>query len=122
LKKYEIIVILDPALSEEEVEGQVNDIREVVLKGKGDVTEVQKWGKKRLAYEVKKRKEGYYLLLHVNADPKAVSSWERYFKISERVLKYLTVRPEESQASSPDKGEPTRSEGMEVSLETTGGI
>ena len=88
LKAYEIIVILDPALTEEEVEGQVSEIKELVAKGNGEVQEVQRWGKRRLAYLVKKRREGYYAFFRLTIDPKTLASMEKNFKISERILKY----------------------------------
>lgn len=121
MKAYEIILILDPALTEEEVETQVNEIKEMVLKGNGEVNEIQRWGKRRLTYEVKKRKEGYYLLFRVTADTKLVSSLEKHFKISEKVLKHMKVRFEESQVAPPARVEPKKSEEVEASLEAKGG-
>jgi len=123
LKAYEVVVILDPALTEEEVEGQISEINDMILNGNGKVNEIQRWGKKRLAYEVKKRREGYYILFRVTAEPKAISSLERSFKISEKVLKYMAVRFEEGQAPLPQREEPKKSEevGASLSLEVKGG-
>lgn len=120
MKAYEIIVIVDSALTEEEVEGQIGEISDMILKGKGEVKEVQRWGKKRLAYVVKKRREGYYLLFHVSADPKLVSSLERNFKISEKVLKYMVVRFQEVQGPSHEREEPKKPEEVGASLEMRG--
>jgi small subunit ribosomal protein S6 len=63
----------------------------------GEVLELQKWGKKRLAYEVKKRREGHYVYLKLKAPAKGVHELERHFKIAESVLKSLTVVLEVSQ-------------------------
>jgi len=120
LKAYEIIVIVDPALTEEEVEGQIGEINDMILKGSGEVKEVQRWGKKRLAYAVKKRKEGYYLLFRITGEPKVISSLERNFKISEKVLKYMTVRFEEGPASLAEREEPKKPEEVGASLEVRG--
>ena len=79
MKAYEIIIILDPALTEEEVEGQINEIKEQVVKGNGEVQEIQRWGKRRLAYLVKKRREGYYVFLRLAIDPKTLASLEKNF-------------------------------------------
>lgn len=122
MKAYEIIVILDPALTEEEVEGQINEIRELVLKGNGEVQDIQRWGKKRLAYLVKKRREGYYVLFLLKVDPQVLSSLERNFKISERILKYMKVRFEESRVAPPERVEPKKLEEVEASLEAEGGV
>ncbi|MDH7498939.1 MAG: 30S ribosomal protein S6 [candidate division NC10 bacterium] len=124
MKAYEIIVVVDPALTEEEVEGQIGEITDMVHRENGEVREVQRWGKKRLAYAVKKRKEGYYVLFRVAAGPKVISSLERSFKISEKVIKYMTVRSEELPASSVAIEEPkTEEKGapLEVGGEGTNG-
>lgn len=120
LKAYEIIVILDPALTEEEVEGQIDEIKGIVHKGDGEIIEIQRWGKRHLAYMVKKRREGYYVLFHLRADSKTVSPLEKSFKISERVLKYMRVRLEEGQVTPPERVEAKKSEDLEASVEAMG--
>ncbi len=122
MKAYEIIVILDPALTEEEVEVQISEIKEQVAKGNGEVQEIQRWGKRRLAYLVKKRREGYYVLFRLTIDPKTLASLEKNFKISERILKYMKVRSEESRVTPPEKVEAKQPEETEASLEVKGGV
>lgn len=95
MRPYEIIFILDPGVSEEAVEGEIGRVRDLVGREGGEIVEVQKWGKKRLAYVIRKRREGYYVLLRVQCEPKAIPEVERHFKISDLVLKYLSVRVEE---------------------------
>jgi small subunit ribosomal protein S6 len=96
LRAYEVIFILDPALGDEGVDAAVAAATGVVTGAGGEVQDVQKWGKKRLAYEVKKRREGHYVYLKLKAPAKAVQELERHLKISESALKYLTVLLEES--------------------------
>ncbi len=91
MRAYEVIFILDPALGDDGVEAAVVAARGVLAKAGGDIAEVQKWGKKRLAYDIKKRREGHYVYLRVQAPGKAVAELERHLKIAEPVLKYLTV-------------------------------
>jgi small subunit ribosomal protein S6 len=122
LKAYEVIVILDPAMTEEEVERQIDEIKELVIKGNGEIQDIQRWGKRRLAYLVKKRREGYYVLFRLMIDPKTLSSLEKNFKISEKILKYMKVRSEESRVAPPEKAEAKKSEEAEVSLEPKGGV
>ena len=95
MNAYEAIFILDPALTEDSVEAEISAIREVVAKKGGEVLEVQRWGKKRLAYEVKKRRDGQYVLMKVNGMASVVADLERYFRITETVLKGIVVRTEE---------------------------
>ena len=91
MRSYEVIFILDPALADDAVETAVTAAKGVVAKEGGEVAEVQKWGKKRLAYEIKKRREGHYIFFRMAAPPKAVAELERSLKIAESVLKYMTV-------------------------------
>ncbi|MDE2179764.1 MAG: 30S ribosomal protein S6 [candidate division NC10 bacterium] len=95
MSQYEVIVILDPALTEDGVETEIDGLREVVAKKGGQVLEVQKWGKKRLAYEVKKRREGQYVLVRVESAGGVVADLERHFRITETILKGTVVRAEE---------------------------
>jgi ribosomal protein S6 len=94
-----------------------------VTKEGGTVAEVQKWGKKRLAYEVKKRREGHYVFLRLQAPVKALAELERHLNIAEPVLKFLTVlaqRPTrrfgkaKSSATIPQEAEGLRQPGAEV--------
>jgi len=91
VRTYEVIFILDPGLADDGVDIAVNAAKAVVSKEGGEVTEVQKWGKKRLAYEVRKRREGHYIYFKVQAEPKAMRELSRHLKIAEPVLKQLQV-------------------------------
>ena len=91
MRSYEVIFILDPALADDGVEAAVVAAKGVLVKAGGEVAEVQKWGKKRLAYDIKKRREGHYVYFRAQAPGKAVAELERHLKIAEPVLKYLTV-------------------------------
>ncbi len=92
---YEVIFILDPVLAEDGVEAEIGAVREVAAKKGSETLEVQKWGKKRLAYEVKKRRDGQYVLMKVRGEAGVVADLERHFRISETVLKGIVVRAEE---------------------------
>jgi small subunit ribosomal protein S6 len=91
VRSYEVIFILDPALGDDGVEAAAAAAKATLAKSGGEVVEIQKWGKKRLAYDIKKRREGHYVYLRVQAPGKAVAELERHLKIAEPVLKYLTV-------------------------------
>lgn len=112
MRSYEVIFILDPALGDEGVDAAVTAATGVVTGAGGEVLEVQKWGKKRLAYEVKKRREGHYVYLKLKAPAKGVQELERHLKISESALKYLTVVLEVSQRviGKPKKSAPRPAE------------
>lgn len=108
MRSYEVIFILDPALGDDGVDAAIAAASGIVTKEGGEVAEVQKWGKKRLAYEIKKRREGHYAFLRLRAPVKAVTELERHLHIAESVLKFLTVlapalrrRPVKTKASAP---------------------
>jgi len=72
MRNYEVIVVYDPALSEEAVEGEIERVKGLIAKEGGQVQDLQKWGKKRLAYEVKKKREAVYVLCRFAAPPGAL--------------------------------------------------
>ena len=95
MRTYELIFILDPALGDDGVEAAAQAAKEVLTREGSEVVDIQKWGKKRLAYEIKKRREGHYVYFRMNAEPKALTEIERHLKISESVLNSLVHRVEE---------------------------
>jgi small subunit ribosomal protein S6 len=98
--QYEVIVVLEPALGDEAVDGEINRVREIIGRLNGTVQEVQKWGKKRLAYEVRRRREAHYVLLKVDGPAALVAEVDRHCRVTEPVLKVLTVRSD-PRASAP---------------------
>ena len=89
---YETIFVLHPELTEEEVEANIQNISGL-LEGKGsEILRVERGGKRRLAYVVRKQRYGYYNLLHFRAGPEALTELERLYRLSERVIRSLTVR------------------------------
>ena len=91
MRSYEVIFILDPGLGDDGVEAAIAAAVGVLTREGGEVPEIQKWGKKRLAYEIKKRREGYYVYLRFQAAARAVTELERHLNIAEPVLKSLKV-------------------------------
>ena len=115
VRSYEVIFILDPALGDDGVEAAATAAKAVLAKAGGEVVEIQKWGKKRLAYDIKKRREGHYVYFRAQAPGKAVAELERHLKIAEPVLKFITVlvqvpRRKAIKASAPAPVEPAPAE------------
>ncbi|MBI3679077.1 MAG: 30S ribosomal protein S6 [Acidobacteria bacterium] len=95
MRIYEELYILKPDVTEEEAEASIDQIRQIVAGGGGAVDKVDKWGVRKLAYRVQKYHEGYYVLLQFNSSPDAVKEIERRLRVSDSVLKFLTVRIDE---------------------------
>ena len=89
---YECLYIIRPALTEEDVAGINEKVKAVVERNGGSVTKVENWGKKKLAYEVKKEKKGLYVLTHIKGPGSLISDLENSLKIQENVIKFLTVK------------------------------
>jgi len=89
---YETVVVLHPELSDEEAETAVQDIVGLLESHDAEIIRVDRGGKRRLAYTVQKQRYGYYDLIHFRSTPDALQPLERMYRLSERVIRYLTVR------------------------------
>lgn len=97
MRPYEVMVILEPALEESAVQQMINRSTEVLTKGSGTVNRVEKWGKRRLAYELNHRTEGYYVLFDVTADIAPMDELDRALRLADDVLRHKIVRiPEQA--------------------------
>jgi small subunit ribosomal protein S6 len=89
---YEILLMLDPDLSEERQEEIVVRIRELIEKGDGTWVGHDPWGKRRLAFEIDKKNDGIYHLLQFDADPETLDELTRILKISDGVMRHMATR------------------------------
>jgi small subunit ribosomal protein S6 len=92
MRKYEIMFIVDANLPEDEIDQLNSQIESLISEGGGNVLETEKMGRRRLAYEVKRQNEGFYVLLTVEANGEIISEVERRFRVLDSVLRYITVR------------------------------
>ena len=91
MRRYETIVIIDPKLSNEQRLPIFEKLKDLIVQQSGFLVIVDEWGDKRLAYEIKKRSHGYYVRLDFCGTGALVNEIERFFRIDDRVLKYMTV-------------------------------
>ena len=92
INKYELMLIVNPNADEERQKEIVERLRATVEKGKGNVAGVDEWGKKKLAYEIKKESEGVYTVITFTATPTALAEVERVLGITDEVLRFMTTR------------------------------
>lgn len=97
MRSYEIMFILRPNSSDEEIDKLVSQMEAVVTSYKGEMLGVEKIGKKKLAYRILKFDEGYYVLFKLNADGECVKEFERRLRVQDAVMRYITVRVDEDQ-------------------------
>ena len=92
MRDYELVVILSPELAEEELPAAVDRLSQVIADRGGEVKDINRWGRRKLAYPIKSHSEGNYLVTQVRLDPKRTSDLEAGLRISEEVLRHLLVR------------------------------
>lgn len=92
---YETVFIIKPDLETENIEAAVEKFKALIENEKGTVESVEKWGKRRLAYLINDYQEGYYVLMNFTAEAGTVQEMERIFKISDEVIRYITIRKDE---------------------------
>ena len=95
MRVYEELYILKPDTSDEDVDGFIEQIKTIITNGKGTVDKVDKWGVRKLAYRVQKFAEGNYTLIQFTSPPEAVHEVERRMRVTDNVIKFITVRIDE---------------------------
>ena len=96
MRIYEQLFIAKPDAPDEEVDAFIEQMKTIVTNAGGTVDKVDKWGKRKLAYRVDKYREGTYVLFQFSAEPQHVYEFERRLRVTDSVLKFLTVRVDET--------------------------
>jgi small subunit ribosomal protein S6 len=94
MRHYEIMIILDPNLEERTVQPSLDQFLKVVTGSGGKVDKVDVWGKRRLAYQIQKKSEGFYAIVDLTAEPGTVLELDRQLNLNEAVLRTKVMRPE----------------------------
>jgi small subunit ribosomal protein S6 len=94
---YETVFVLNPELTEEDVETNVQNTVQLLESKGAEIIRIDRGGKRRLAYVMRKQRYGYYTLIHFRATPEPLPELERMYRLSERTLRYLTVRFEKEE-------------------------
>ncbi len=93
---YELMVILDPETEERTVAPSLEAFLEVIRKDGGTIENLDIWGKRRLAYEIKKKSEGIYAVVNFTASPEATAELDRQLRLSEAVMRTKVLRQDEA--------------------------
>lgn len=92
MQSYSTIVVVDSLLKTEEIEKTIDQIERSIKNNGGEILEIDRWGKKRLAYVIKKRQYGYYVEITFKADGNAIKVIEQEYRLDENILRYLTIK------------------------------
>ena len=95
MRNYEVMYILKPDMDEEAIVAAVTRFEEVVKTGGGEIVKTDRWGKRRLAYEVNDFSEGYYVLMFYKAPASATQELERILKIQDNIIRHLVIKKDE---------------------------
>ncbi|HIQ84022.1 MAG TPA: 30S ribosomal protein S6 [Candidatus Pullichristensenella stercorigallinarum] len=108
MNQYEVMYVIDTALEDSARTELINRFNELVVKNGGEVERVDEWGKRRLAYAINYKTEGYYVLMYIKAPVDLPRELERNLKISESVLRYLVIRYEGELPAKREMNRPVR--------------
>ena len=92
MSKYELAVVVSAKLEDDARAEVIEKVKALVTRFGGNVTDVDEWGKRRLAYPIQDNNEGYYVLVNFSAEPTFPQELERMYKISEDVIKFITIK------------------------------
>lgn len=91
MRQYEVMLILPPEAEESAVGGVVDRITRIVSEGGGEVVKVDRWGRRRLAFEIARQSEGYYVVVEFRGNPAALAELDRTLQLADEVLRFKVV-------------------------------
>ena len=94
MNKYESVIIINPAVEDQTIKSLIAKFSDLI-NSDGKLEKVDELGKKRLAYEIKKNKEGYYIVFNFEANPEFIAELERIYRITDEVIKFIVVKKDE---------------------------
>lgn len=94
MNQYEALYIIVPEIDEETTKATIEKFKGIVESNAGEIVSVDEWGKRRLAYAIDYKTEGYYVLMSFNSAPEFPAELERNFKNDERIMRYMVTRKE----------------------------
>lgn len=95
MREYEMTFIITPELEQEQIDSTVEEMQRLITSLGGQVTKVDPWGRRRLAYPINKKREGFYVVMQMQMPPEAIKELDRNIKLNEAILRHLIVRTDE---------------------------
>ena len=100
MRPYELMVIIDPEVEERTVEPSLQKFLNVITNDGGTIEKVDIWGRRRLAYDIKKKSEGIYAVVNFTAEPATAQELDRVLGLNETIMRTKIIRPEEQKFSA----------------------
>lgn len=105
MRKYELMYIIQPAIEEDAKKALVERFQEILTSNGAEIIEAKEWGKRRLAYEINDLREGFYQIVKVNADSKAIDEYTRLANINEDIIRHIAVRIDDIKVKAKNKND-----------------
>ena len=99
MRAYELMVICDGGLEESDVSKTINQVTALVETAEGSVVKTEKWGRRRFAYEINHKTEGFYVVFEIEAEPGALDSVDRFLQLADDVVRHKIIRLPDSEAA-----------------------
>ncbi len=114
MRSYETIVVLDAGLEEEPIEQEVNAIEQIITShSSGEMVDTERWGNRKLSYEMNDKRQGYYTLFRFNSEPDVLDELTRAFKLNENVLRHIIKRVKQHQVANQIEADKQKTENKE---------
>lgn len=97
MNKYESVIIIKPDKTDDEIKSIIENMKNIIIKNNGIVTNVEKLGTRKLAYEIRKCKKGYYVVLYFEVNENIISELERKYRITEDIIKFVTIKKDDDE-------------------------
>ena len=103
MRNYELMILFDPNLADEDKKVLQDKIRTTITANQGKVTRIEQWGKRKLAYQIKKFQEAIYVIIHFNLEPGNIANLESSIKFEEKIIRYLLIAGSEKISMPQEK-------------------
>ena len=91
LRAYETTFIVNASLDDPQIDATIDKVKDVITRNGGEITDLAKWGRKRFAYPIKRRNNGFYVVISFNAPGTLIAKLERHFQLEENILRFLVI-------------------------------
>jgi len=97
------MILLDPNLQEEEISALLKEVQQTIANNQGKIIKVNQWGKRTLAYDIKKFREAFYVIIDFELEPENIANIEKSIKFEEKIIRYLLVLGQEKVLSKKEQ-------------------
>lgn len=104
---YESVIIINATLEDPQVDAEIEKVKDFIQKNNGEIRAIEKWGRRRLTYAIKKKNNGFYVLYEFKAPGDIVTKLERQYQLNENIIRYLTVQLDKKALKAKEVGQKT---------------